>query len=121
MNNDSRMYKNKYGNKVWRNSRGEIHRKDDPAFIQRDGHEEWRINGQLHRLDGPAIIYANNDRVWYVNGVLHREDGPAIIWIGGRKFWHLHGIEFKTKEDYFDALPEYAKAKCLFSQDFLNA
>ncbi len=120
MNNDSRTYKSKYGNEVWRNSRGELHRKNGPAFIQKDGHKEWRINGQFHRLDGPAVIFASGDMAWYINGVLHREDGPAIIWIDGRKFWHLHGIEFKTKEDYFDALPEYAKEKCLFSQDFFN-
>jgi hypothetical protein len=52
MNNDSRMYKNKYGNKVWRNSRGEIHRVDGPAVIYSNGEKEWVINN---------IVYATKE------------------------------------------------------------
>jgi hypothetical protein len=58
---------------------------------------------------------------WYENGVLHRLDGPAIIVLSSNiKFWFIDGKQFCTKEDYFDALPDEAKTKCLFSKDFLN-
>jgi hypothetical protein len=52
---------------------------------------------------------------------LHRLDGPAIKTYNGEKEWWIDGWFYKTKEDWFDALPSEAKEKCLFSEDFLNA
>jgi hypothetical protein len=57
---------------------------------------------------------------WYVNGERHREDGPATIYENGDKEWWINHIIYETKESYFDALSDEAKAKCLFSEDFLN-
>ena len=89
--------------------------------IDEYGNKRW-INtyGNYHRLDGPAIILLNGYKRWCVNGIIHREDGPAIVRIDGIKEWCLNGILYKTKEEYFDSLSDEAKAKCLFSEDFLN-
>ncbi len=89
--------------------------------IDEYGNKRW-INtyGKYDRLDGPAIILLNGYKAWYVNGIVHREDGPAIVKSDGVKEWCLNGILYKTKESYFDALSDEAKAKCLFSEDFLN-
>jgi hypothetical protein len=120
MDEESFMKVNKYGTEVWRNKECTIHRKNGPAVIHTNGHKEWRINGALHREDGPAIIYSNGDRLWYINDSLHREDGPAIELHGGAKEWFINNKCYRTKEDWFDALSDEAKAKCLFSEDFLN-
>jgi hypothetical protein len=50
----------------------------------------------------------------------HREDGPAVIYPEGNKEWFINNVLYKTKEEYFDALSDEAKARCLFSEDFLN-
>jgi hypothetical protein len=47
-------------------------------------------------------------------------DGPGREFVGGRKEWWLNDIPYKTKEEYFNALSDEAKTKCLFSEDFLN-
>lgn len=76
------------------NSRGELHREDGPAVIDKRGNEQWFQEGLLHREDGPAVIelvyfdpgygqtkIATDQHImhWYQYGVLHREDGPAVI------------------------------------------
>jgi len=110
----------KIGTKRWRNKRGKLHRLDGPAVEFTNGTKEWHKNGLLHRLDGPAYITADGHKEWIFRDILHREDGPAIIYADGSKNWYLDGIRYKTKEDYFDALSDEAKSKCLFSEDFLN-
>jgi hypothetical protein len=96
---------------------------DDESILEIDEYENkfWRNKkNQVHRLDGPSIILTNGYEQWNINDVLHREDGPAIIYSNGFKKWYLNGCFYKTKEDWFDALSDEAKAKCLFSEDFLN-
>ena len=107
------------GQKEWWQN-GELHRLDGPARERKDGTKEWIQNGKWHRLDGPAIYNADGSKAWYQEGKLHRVDGPAREFAGGRKEWWLNDIPYKTKEEYFDALSDEAKAKCLFSEDFLN-
>ena len=143
MDNESFLFIDIYGIKRWKNKKGELHRLDGPAVeyidgaeewyqngylhrlnwpaaIRNDGTKEWWQNGVLHRLDGPALETLNGHKQWYVGGKRSREDGPAIIYSDGIKRWYLDGFWFKSKEFYFDALSDEAKAKCLFSEDFLN-
>ena len=60
----------KDGNKVWRNSRGELHRdKDLPAVIHPDGSCSWYQEGQLHRDNGlPAYITSTGYCEWWTEG-----------------------------------------------------
>ena len=109
-----------FGSKLWRNKQGQLHRLDGPAEEWADGQKSWYQNGLRHRLDGPAVEGNNGGKEWWIKGLLHREDGPAVIYQGGRKIWYHKGVYYKTKEKYFDALCDEAKAKCLFSEDFLN-
>jgi hypothetical protein len=97
MDNESTLTIDKFKNKQWRNAAGLLHRKNGPALELSEGRE-----------------------FWYQNGKIHREDGPAIVELDGEKEWCLNGILYKTKESYFNALSDEAKAKCLFSEDFLN-
>ena len=57
-----------YGNKFWRNEKGQAHREDGPAKEWNDGDKSWWINGLRHREDGPAIEYANGRKYWYYHG-----------------------------------------------------
>jgi hypothetical protein len=108
------------GTKKWKNKIGRLHRLDGPAVEFANGTKEWHQNGQFHRSSGPAYVRANGHKEWHFRGMLHREDGPAIIFSSGRKGWWIRGAKYKTKESYFDALSDEAKARCLFSEDFLN-
>jgi len=73
-----------------------------------------------HREDGPAAIYSNGDKEWYIKGLLHREDGPAVIYSDGELEWWLNGNFFKTKEKWFEVLPEDKKLKMLYSEYFMR-
>jgi hypothetical protein len=89
--------------------------------IDEFGNKRWiNTKGEFHRLDGPAREFENGHREWWFNGVIHREDGPAAISPSGIKWWYFYGFLCETKEDYFNAISDEAKAKCLFSEDFLN-
>ena len=70
---------------------GKLHRKDGPAIIRADGHEEWYKNGKLHRIDGPAATNVAGTQYWYQNGEYHRADGPAIVRADGSEYWYLNG------------------------------
>jgi hypothetical protein len=111
---------NVFGTKKWINKQGELHRLNGPAIEYSSGSEEWYENGLRHRIDGPAIHLSNGYGAWFIENKRHREDGPAVIFGDGDKEWWLNDFFYKTKEDYFDALTDEAKSKCLFSEDFLN-
>jgi hypothetical protein len=90
-------------------------------FIDGQGTKFWKNKKkQFHKLDGPAIEWFDGESEWWQNGMRHREDGPAFIYTNGDKEWWINHVNFKTKEEYFDALSDEAKTKCLFSEDFLN-
>jgi hypothetical protein len=96
---------------------------DDESLMWIDGFgNKFWLNKQkkLHRIDGPAIEWFNGTKQWYENGERHRLDGPAILHKNGSKSWFLNDILYRAKEDYFNALSDEAKSKCLFSEDFLN-
>jgi hypothetical protein len=82
----------KYGNKIWKNEQGQLHRLDGPAVIRTDGTQEWYVNGKIHRIDGPAIIRKNGSQYWYINDKCHRIDGPAYIGKDGTQEWWIHDI-----------------------------
>jgi len=75
---------------------------------------------ELHREDGPAAIYSDGDEEWYIKGLLHREDGPAVIYRNDGVRWWLNGNFFKTKEKWFEDLPEDKKLKMLYSEYFIG-
>jgi hypothetical protein len=56
------------GNKEWRNSKGQLHRENGPAWEDSDGGKYWLQNDEYHREDGPAIIWADGSKFWWVNG-----------------------------------------------------
>ena len=62
-----------FGNKFWRNDKGEFHREDGPARELANGRKEWWVNGKLHRIDGPAYEGSNGDKEWYLNGKKYSE------------------------------------------------
>ena len=117
---ESIMETDEYGNNRWKNKEGILHRLDGPALEWSGGGKRWYENGLLHRLDGPAAIFFNGHIEWRTEGKLHREDGPAVVSASGNKQWWLNDYLYQTKEDWFDALSEESKVKCLFSEDFLN-
>jgi hypothetical protein len=106
--------------KRWRNKKGKLHRLDGPAVEWRNGSKEWWVDGFRHRSDGPSIVYTDGHMEWHVIGMRHREDGPAIIYNDGTMEWFIIDVHYRKKEEYFDALSDEAKSKCLFSKDFLN-
>ena len=62
--------------------------------IDSGGAKLWRNSkGLLHRLDGPAMIFPDGSKFWILNGERHRENGPAVEWAGGSKEWWINGIE----------------------------
>jgi hypothetical protein len=58
----------KYGNKIWLNSKGEYHRENGPAIEEHYGTKSWWQNGLEHREDGPAVEFANDKKLWFING-----------------------------------------------------
>jgi hypothetical protein len=97
MHSESTLEMDEFGNKWWKNK-----------------------DGKIHRLDGPAVEFNSGYKEWWFEGRIHREDGPAVVFPSGDKNWWLDSINYKTKEDWFNALSDEAKMKCLFSEDFLN-
>jgi hypothetical protein len=120
MDDESYMEIDGLENKFWSNKEGYLHRLDGPACEYSVGRRVWYQNGSFHRLDGPALEQEDGTKAWYQNGKLHREDGPAIILASARKEWWINNFSYRTKQDYFDALSDEAKIRCLFSEDFLN-
>ncbi len=80
-----------FGNIIWKNKKGEVHRSNGPAVESPNGDKYWYKNGVYHRAKGPAIEYANGDKYWYKNGVYHRANGPAKELMCGNKFWYQNG------------------------------
>jgi hypothetical protein len=99
-----------FGNKRWRNEKGEFHRIDGPAIEFVDGYKTWYQNGQKHRIDGPAIEGPHGNNQWWVNGHLHRLDGPAIMLTNGYKDWRIEGKHY-TEEEYNKKIAEINKPK----------
>ena len=79
------------GSKRWYNDRGQFHRIDGPAYINKNGSRRWYQNDKLHRTDGPAVIYKDHSEHWYQDGHWHRTDGPARTWVNGAEEWWING------------------------------
>jgi hypothetical protein len=94
------------GNKRWRNSKGEMHRLDGPAWEWAGGTKCWYVEGKLHRLDGPAREWADGDKEWWRDGQIHRLDGPAFECSDGYKSWWVAGVEV-TEKDYPESVLLY--------------
>ena len=93
--NDENDYKLEYGEKIWRNKKGQIHRNYDlPAIIYANGTQEWYKENKLHRdNDLPAIIDADGTQYWYKDDKRHRDnDKPAAISADGSQFWYKEGL-----------------------------
>jgi len=63
---NTKMYISQFGTKIYRNSKGEIHKLDGPAIEWKNGDKYWYKEGKMHRLDGPAREYANGSKYWYI-------------------------------------------------------
>ena len=88
------MQIDEYGDKIWKNEEGKIHRIDGPAVEYPDGSKYWYRDGEIHREDGPAVESSHGTKYWCHEGLRHRSDGPAIEYGDGRKeYWYL-GIEY---------------------------
>ena len=83
--------KNKYGDKIWKNEKGQYHRNDGPAIEYANGVKQWYKYNELHRENGPAIEWVDGSKEWWVDGNRHREDGPAIEYADGTKYWFYNG------------------------------
>jgi len=75
-----KMYIDKYGTKIYKNSKGEYHRLDGPAWEHKTRDKEWYKEDLCHREKGPAIEYANGDKVWCVKGKKLKEK-EFNLWI----------------------------------------
>jgi hypothetical protein len=69
------------GHKYWRNSKGQFHRTDGPAFEYSNGYKAWYIKGRFHRINGPAIEDPYGPNMWCVNG--------ECLGYGATGFWTL--------------------------------
>ena len=57
---------------TYRNSAGDIHRTNGPAFESPDGSRTWFQNGLMHRIEGPAIENRRTGAfMYYFHGVLY--------------------------------------------------
>ena len=57
-----------FGNRIYYNSHGQVHRAGGPAIITLDGSEYWYCNGKQHRSDGPAATWPGHPGLYYLNG-----------------------------------------------------
>ena len=92
------LTKNVYGDKIWLNKAG-----------------------KLHRIGGPAVEYSNGTKYWFYNGKQHRIDGPAVEYSNGDRDWYLRDKYFESKEAFFEALTDKEKEIALFSDAFHKA
>lgn len=60
-----------------------------PAFIWKNGCEEWYLDHQLHRRGGPARYVPGGAQEWYFEGQRHRDDGPAVVEPKRNGSWYL--------------------------------
>jgi hypothetical protein len=97
-------------NKIWRNEKGQIHRKKGPAIEYANGDKAWYKNGKLHRIKDPAIEFSDGHKYWYQNGIKHRLDGPAVELSDGYKEWWFEGkrVECDSQES-FESIVEAQK------------
>jgi hypothetical protein len=81
------------GNQYWYFSNFKQNRENDlPAYVGKDGSQEWWSYGKRHRANGePALVGAAGTREWWVDGERHRDHGPAIIRMDGTKEYYQHG------------------------------
>lgn len=68
--------KAEFGNKLWLNGKGQLHRKNGPAVEGIDGRKVWFKNGLLHRTDGPAMVYKDGKKEYWLNNYEY----PIEIW-----------------------------------------
>jgi len=118
--NETKMYIDKDGTKVYTNSKEKLHKLDGPAIEYVDGSKFWYKKGKCHRNGGPATELANGDKYWYKEGKWHRDDGPAYESVNRTKFWYKEGlrhridgpaIEYSNGERHWWVLNQYLEEK----------
>lgn len=80
----------------YKNEKGEMHREDDPAYINGE-RKAWCINGKVHREDGPAYIHGDY-KSWFLDGKRHRKDGPAVEHSDGDVEYWINGVLYTEDE-----------------------
>ena len=97
------MEVDQWGDRIYRNPMGQLHRVYGPALECANGTRRWYLNGNIHRTDGPAAEYADGHKAWWLNDKLHRTDGPAIELANGDTQWFLNG-KCLTEREFHDRL-----------------
>lgn len=59
--------------------------------VDAEGTERWTLpNGDLHRKDGPAVMWKNGKQEWWYQGKRHRTGAPAVVEPdGGAEWWEF--------------------------------
>ena len=78
---DSKMTTDEWGNKYWKNEKGQLHQTNGAAVVGEDGYRVWYVNGKRHRLNGPAIETPDGVTSWWVNG--------KCLGYNNEGFWNL--------------------------------
>lgn len=63
---------------LYKNSKGDLHREDGPAFIIPKVCAEYHLNGKFTREDGPCVVWANGAYEFIVDNNRHRDEGPSV-------------------------------------------
>lgn len=75
----ARIVKTPSGGKIYFDDKGEWHREDGPAYIDRNGWLSYSVNGKPLSIDGNPTDYYADGSVTYFNDdiVQHTTDYPA--------------------------------------------
>ena len=85
---------------------------DEPTRINKWGSKIWKnFKGQLHRNnDLPAVIWTDGRCVWVKNHKFHRDNNlPARIWTDGWCAWYQNDKFIKAKYCTLEEVEEYKK------------
>ena len=90
------------GSILWLDREGEIHRTNQPAYINPGYYKSWFKHGKRHRLDGPAVEFGNGNVQWWIEGVYYNSFSKFIIVAREHK-----DFEIRNTNMYFELLLKY--------------
>jgi len=78
---NTKIYIDRYESKIYKNSKGSLHRLNGPAIEYLDGDNSWYKEGMLHRADGPAIEHSDGNKEWFIlyKGLEEKEFNSWIL------------------------------------------
>ena len=90
-----------YGDKLYYNEKGQLHRLDGPAVEYKNGSKIWYINNNRHRNIDPSCEWKNGDKYWVFKNKEHRIGGIACYGL-----WYIHGKEYTKEQQYYNIVWE---------------